>query len=290
MISYQTKYLLKNYAKRNYMMVRLIGFVTAIALTIWIIGFFNYFDEDSTASYAANLNMLVPSLFASTSLDSFIIEPWTFVSSFFTYTSLFQLLMDAFLLLIASNLFLEYFSNKRMIFCIIWSHFWAFVLFVTATSIFPQLEIGQLINNNIGLSGAAFGLLFAVIAIRPKQTIPVFKYQISMQTVGLVFVALTILTLNKQSFLTNFSHIGGMLGGLLFGFSYAKKWLPLKRKKTLKYAYGTGNNKPVSDEEYNAKRADEQRKIDKILDKISKTGYDNLSTEEKEFLFKYKRK
>ena len=44
--------------------------------------------------------------------------------------------------------------------------------------------------------------------------------------------------------------------------------------------------KTVDDYEYNAQRAERQKKIDEILDKISKSGYQTLSQEEKDFLFK----
>jgi hypothetical protein len=44
--------------------------------------------------------------------------------------------------------------------------------------------------------------------------------------------------------------------------------------------------RPVTDEEYNQQKVEQQKRIDQILDKISKGGYDSLTTEEKEFLFK----
>ena len=44
----------------------------------------------------------------------------------------------------------------------------------------------------------------------------------------------------------------------------------------------------MSDEEYNRRKVMEQKRIDAILDKISKSGYENLTREEKEILFKYK--
>ena len=46
----------------------------------------------------------------------------------------------------------------------------------------------------------------------------------------------------------------------------------------------------MSDEEYNARRAAEQKRIDEILDKISAKGYDALTKEEKDFLFRYSQK
>jgi len=43
--------------------------------------------------------------------------------------------------------------------------------------------------------------------------------------------------------------------------------------------------RPMSDEDYNAMKNQQQQKIDKILEKISKSGYTSLSKEEKELLF-----
>ncbi len=46
------------------------------------------------------------------------------------------------------------------------------------------------------------------------------------------------------------------------------------------------NKRPMTDEEYNIRKASKQQKLDKILDKISQSGYDSLTKEEKEFLFR----
>ena len=54
-----------------------------------------------------------------------------------------------------------------------------------------------------------------------------------------------------------------------------------RKKKKSSYA-----STPKSDEEYNRERAENRARIDAILDKISKSGYAQLTKEEKEFLFK----
>ena len=46
---------------------------------------------------------------------------------------------------------------------------------------------------------------------------------------------------------------------------------------------------PRSDEEYNQQKAETERDIDAILDKIAQSGYGSLTAEEKEFLFKNSR-
>ena len=44
--------------------------------------------------------------------------------------------------------------------------------------------------------------------------------------------------------------------------------------------------RPMTDYEFNERKAERQRKIDEILEKISKSGYESLTGEEKDLLFR----
>ena len=48
--------------------------------------------------------------------------------------------------------------------------------------------------------------------------------------------------------------------------------------------------RPKTDEDFNAERAQEQNEIDVILEKIAKNGYSSLNEKEKEFLFRQSKK
>jgi hypothetical protein len=103
------------------------------------------------------------------------------------------------------------------------------------------------------------------------------------------------------------AHIGGALTGFLFAHYY-KRGKDLTKgfdrtmdsiatwfkpgKERLKVTYKrTGEQKPPADDlEYKQQKAEEQKQIDQILDKISKAGYDSLSAREKELLFKVSNK
>jgi len=61
---------------------------------------------------------------------------------------------------------------------------------------------------------------------------------------------------------------------------------PFMRTKKTKFKNVYTNTRPMSDKEYNYNRAQDQERIDEILDKISKSGYQSLSKEEKELLFR----
>ncbi len=99
------------------------------------------------------------------------------------------------------------------------------------------------------------------------------------------------------------AHIGGALFGLSYivarrkGMNFNGVWRiswfsgifgKLRRSK-LRVDYqntSTTYGRPLSDDEYNERKAERQRKIDDILDKISKSGYESLTGEEKDLLFK----
>jgi len=93
------------------------------------------------------------------------------------------------------------------------------------------------------------------------------------------------------------AHIGGAIFGFLFSmlFSTGKAqqaeriwpWSGLfrQKQKNARSSY-QGASRPLSDEEYNIRKAEYQKHIDEILEKISKGGYDSLTKQEKEILFK----
>jgi hypothetical protein len=62
-------------------------------------------------------------------------------------------------------------------------------------------------------------------------------------------------------------------------------WLRRRKPSSSFDTFGKYNTRPLNDEEYNLKKAERQKVIDAILDKISKSGYESLTKEEKEILF-----
>ena len=64
-------------------------------------------------------------------------------------------------------------------------------------------------------------------------------------------------------------------------------WFKPRPKLYVKYKKPS---KPETDLEYNKRKSDQQHEIDRILDKISKSGYSTLTKEEKELLFRSSKK
>jgi len=159
----------------------------------------------------------------------------------------------------------------------------------------------------VGASGAVFGLLLAFGMLFPNSLIYIyFLFPIKAKYFVIIYGVIELVSgiYNTHSSTAHFAHLGGMLFGFIliklwtrnkfsrgkYRFSYKDYFKRILKifKKSNKFEYDQvyKNQRVVSDEEYNAKRAEHQKKTDEILDKISKYGYDKLSKEEKEFLFK----
>ena len=120
-----------------------------------------------------------------------------------------------------------------------------------------------------------------------------------MKHIALIFVAIDILSIPAGNAGGHIAHLGGAFWGFIYAFSlkrggdiysmFERIKMPESGAKKSKTKFDTSRpetGRPLNDDIYRAKRAASQEEIDRILDKISKSGYTSLSKEEKEMLFK----
>ena len=161
--------------------------------------------------------------------------------------------------------------------------------------------------NTVGASGAVYGLLLAFGMTFPNSMIYLyflFPIKAKWFVVGYAVIEL-VSGLTGASNVAHFAHLGGMLFGLGLILYWRKqgvrgsdfdlgKWkgwfFRWKERRNVKYTpYEEVKDEPKvpqDDGEYNRQKAEKERDVDAILDKISKSGYASLTDEEKEFLFK----
>jgi hypothetical protein len=127
---------------------------------------------------------------------------------------------------------------------------------------------------------------------------------VKLKYIALATVLIDVLSIRSGNAGGHLAH----LGGAFFGFLYATQirqgkdmtkgfsrfmdsvFSLFKRRPAMKVKYKKPEARAETDMEYNARRATEQRTIDQILEKISQNGYEGLSKEEKEILFKSSKK
>jgi hypothetical protein len=154
----------------------------------------------------------------------------------------------------------------------------------------------------VGASGSVFGLLLAFGMMYPNSVIYVyFMLPIKAKWFVVFYGALELFygITGTSDGIAHFAHLGGMLFGFFLilywnkGNRFFKFKTPVfKKKRNKKYTISSNyyyEPHHLSDEEYNYQKKQKEEKLNRILDKISKTGYESLTQKEKEFLFKQKR-
>ena len=158
-----------------------------------------------------------------------------------------------------------------------------------------SIPVDEYLNmlTTVGASGAVYGILLAFGMMWPNSRIYIY-FAIPIKAKWFVIIYGLIELFSGFSSVDNvahFAHVGGMLFGFLLIMYWRYQmgdWRPKFHKKQKEESQENG--RPISDWDYNQKRADDDKRTDEILDKISKGGYDSLTKEEKEFLFKQSKK
>lgn len=163
--------------------------------------------------------------------------------------------------------------------------------------IFYMMLFGKnLILSNLiyaTLSSGAISLIAASAAAGPNtEVLLAFFGRIKIKWLALIIIGLDILTINPKYPSLRICDIAGIiLGyGLIWlqtnkGIGFFKKRGPYYKKQSSRPNHSQPRPRPEKDEEFNERKKNEQAEIDKILDKIKKSGYESLSADEKRKLF-----
>ena len=163
--------------------------------------------------------------------------------------------------------------------------------------------------TTVGASGAIYGVLLAFGMLFPEQRMFIFPLPVPIKAKWMVCISVAIELLSalgtSGSNVAHFAHLGGMLfgyimirywrnnpGGGNFGRSRGQQFFDKMKdnweRRTHRRADDARRNdgdRRESDWDYNARRKAEQDEIDRILDKVRRSGYDSLTEEEKRKLF-----
>ena len=227
------------------------------------------------------------------SLDSFLYKPWTLISYAFIHERLFHVLSNLLVLYYIGNLFLDFFTKKQFL------NFYFLGAIVGAISFLSFNYLTAKTGAALGGASAAVSTIFVAIATKvPRYALQLrFIGSVELWVLAAIWVALSILQLANPDNGGAIAH----LSGAIFGFIYAKqldkgndigKWFEAilnyftsfmlsKKDKPLRTVHKSKGRASKNDVSISR-----QRKIDTILDKISKSGYESLTQEEKDFLFR----
>ncbi len=203
-----------------------------------------------------------------------------FTYAFFNF-NLFTLLFNMLWLFWMGRLFLDFLKPKQFHFVYLAGAIIGALFFSLAFNVFPAFAA----VSNIGLTGADAAIMAIMVAtatLVPNYSLQLLFFgQVKLKYIVLVYVLINIIGIAQANPVISFAHLGG---GIL-GFVYIKLLqsgtdLSLIFNKKQKLKVTVNPNVKKSNNNVN------QQEIDTILDKISKSGYEQLSKEEKQTLFK----
>lgn len=233
------------------------------------------------------------------SFSEFIYKPWSLFTYGFTHYGFFHILFNLMVLYFVSKTMVNVFSTKLSLNIYFLGILVGGLSFLLIYNLLPapySINVGSL----VGASAGVRALLIFICAYMPNREARFFMISIKLWHIGLIIVILDMVGLFSINQGGNVAHMGGNLLGYLYavqlqkgtdigkGFqrildsisNIFKSKAPLKTVHRSKKKPFAGHNKSEFNE------FNRQKRIDLILDKISKSGYDSLTKEEKDFLFK----
>ncbi len=224
-------------------------------------------------------------------------KPWSIISYAFFHSGFLHLLFNLIVFYFSGRLFLTLFTQKQLLGLYLLGGVFAGIFYLISYLIFPALVQQQ--AQLIGASGAIMATMFGVATYAPRMQVRLLLLgSVQLWQIAAVYLIVDLISLSTANTGGHLAHLGGAVFGFVFssqlkkgrditqwfsasiaffvGLFSVKKATPFKKVHKNKLAV-----KPTP-----AAKDKTQQQIDEILDKISKSGYDSLTKEEKEFLFK----
>lgn len=246
------------------------------------------------------INFLLDWLAVPAELNQLVLKPWTLFSYMFLHQGFLHILFNMLWLFWLGKIFLEYLTGKQLLNVYLLGGLSGAALYILAFNVFPAFSDVIPFSYALGASAAVYAIVVATAVYVPNYTIHLmFIGPVKLKYIAIVSIVLDVVFLSEGNSGGHIAHIGGAL----FGYLYTSQ---LKQGKDISKGFGktldsvSGWFKPKSnlkvthrkgetDMEFNSRKGSEQKHIDKILEKIAKSGYESLSKSEKDVLFRQSR-
>ncbi len=287
---------IKRTFKEGSALTRLIYINVGVFLVLKIIAVFFYLSGQAFPLY----NWLsVPSV-----TNVLLQRPWTVITYMFLHQGFLHLLFNILGLYWFGQLFLYHLEGNKLLSVYLLGGLWGAFLYVIAYNVFPVFN--SVYGLLMGASASVFAILVAVAFYDPNREIHLFFIgRFPLKYVAAFYVLLSIIGISASNPGGNIAHLGGAFWGWFYiyqlrkGKDMGEGFIKIinslgdffgglfKHKSKMKVTY---KKPPRDDHEYNRQKHVQQDEINRILDKIAKSGYESLSKQEKELLFKQGKK
>ncbi|WP_214073736.1 rhomboid family intramembrane serine protease [Mucilaginibacter sp. dw_454] len=217
---------------------------------------------------------------------------WTPLTYMFMHDGIWHILFNMLWLYWMGQIFEEFLGDKRILGLYLLGGFAGAVLFVASYNLFPMFTHNgvYMVATVVGASASVMAIIAGAATIAPNYTIMFFGVvPIKLKWIAIFYVVMGFWGIKGSNAGGEIAHLGGALMGFVYvnQLQKGRDWISaiagiFKKRSKLKVA---STNRDINNSD-----TPRQEEIDRILDKISTTGYENLSKQEKEILFRASKK
>jgi len=239
------------------------------------------------------------------SLQSFMYQPWSIFTYMFMHADFLHILFNMLWLYWFGKLFLYFFSAKHLRGLYILGGICGAIIYMLSFNLFPYFSDSIEHSYMLGASASVLAIVVATAYREPEYQVRLLLFgAIRLKYIALFMILSDLLFITSENAGGHIAHLGGALAGLWFAASLKKghdvtAWInkildwfvslfagnAFKTTKKPKMSVHYNDSKRNKDYDYNAQKRAQNDEVDRILDKLKKSGYESLTTEEKKSLF-----
>jgi membrane associated rhomboid family serine protease len=220
-------------------------------------------------------------------LEILAYKPWTIITYMFLQREVFHILFNMLWLYWMGMIFMDFLNKRQFIFTYLAGGIAGAFLYLLAYNTLPAFIDLTEKSFLLGSSASVMAIVVGTATLVPDYTIRLLLFgAVRLKYLAIAYFVLDLIGMGGGNPGGSIAHIGGAILGFVFikqlnnGRDFSKI---LKKKTRLKVVPNKSNTRSETIHT-------DQDTIDKILDKISKSGYESLSKNEKEALFKASKK
>jgi len=284
----------------RYNMAGVLEKLIAVNVVVFIVQFFL---QTLGFLFKTKINFIFEWFSFPTHLQALLYKPWSIITYAFLHGGLLHLFFNMMILYFSGRLFLTFFSPKRLLNYYFLGAISGALLFALSYNLFPAFAgVGNV--PLVGASAAVTAILVGVATQAPHMQVRMmFIGNIKLWWIAAFLVVVDFIQIPFGNAGGHIAHLGGALLGYMYTTQLSKGndigawsqkitdmivgWFQPSKKKPFKNVYrntSSAKNKKTASSFSN--QEEKQKKVDSILDKISKNGYDSLTKAEKDYLFK----
>ena len=235
----------------------------------------------------------------------FLLKPWSIITYSFLHSGIWHILSNMLILYFSGIYFLNYFSPKRLLNYYFLGVIIGALVYMLSYNLFPAFQ-GTGRSYLMGASAGVMAVLIGIASHIPNMRVRLMLLgSVKFWWIAAFLVVLDVIQIPMGNAGGHLAHLGGASLGYLYTSQLKKgndigKWFEnmldaiasvfksRERKAKMKTVHRTGKatktrTRATTKSKFN--KNEKQKRVDAILDKISKSGYESLSKAEKDFLF-----